>query len=80
MMLSTFIPHEPYSIAGKAIMEIKLKSDSDLAKAHQGKYEGFDINLRRISNEAKSRKSEYDGFGTYLRQISNKAKAKRGDH
>jgi len=45
-------------------MEIELKSDSNLAKAYQGKYEGFDISLRRISNEAKARKGEHDGFGT----------------
>lgn len=56
-------------------MEIELKSESDLAKAYQGKYEGFDINLRRISNEAKARKGEYDGFGTYPRRISQEAKA-----
>lgn len=80
MILQSFIILNPSFGVGSAIMEKKLKSDDDLAKAYQGEYEGFDINLRRISNEAKARKSEYDGFGTYLRRISQEAIAKRGDH
>jgi len=70
----------PSFTAGRTIMEKELKSSSDLAKAYQGEYDGFNINLRRISNEAKARKGEYDGFGTYLRRISQQARAKRGDH
>jgi hypothetical protein len=80
MAWQSFISHNSLTLAGKAIMEIDLKSESDLAKAYQGRYEGFDVNLRRISNEVKARRGEYDGFGVYLRRISKKAKAGRDDH
>jgi hypothetical protein len=80
MMLPTFIIDESLYCRRRAIMEIKLRSEGDLAKAYQGRYNGVDVNLRRISNEVRARRGEYDGFGTYLRQISKKAKASREDH
>jgi hypothetical protein len=80
MVLARLIRLNRYLIKGRTIMEIDLKSVSDLAKAYQGRYEGVDVNLRRISNEAKARRGEYEGFGVYLRRISNEAKARRDDH
>ena len=80
MMLTNFIKDKSLIDNGRAIMEINLKSKSDLAKAYRGRYDGVDINLRRISNEVRARRGEYDGFGTYLRQISKKAKLRREDH
>jgi hypothetical protein len=80
MLLANFITDKPLNYKGRAIMETGLKSESDLAKAYQGRYNGVDVNLRRISNEVRARRGEYDGFGTYLRQISKKARARREDH
>jgi hypothetical protein len=80
MMLAKLIRIDHYFIRGRTITGIELKSESDLAKAYQGRYEGFNINLRRISNEVKARRGEYEGFGTYLRRISNEVKAGRDDH
>jgi hypothetical protein len=42
-------------LKGRKIMEIELESESDLAKAYQGRYEGVNANLERISNEVKAR-------------------------
>jgi hypothetical protein len=80
MILANFITCKSLTDTGRAIMEIDLKSEGDLEKAHQGRYNGFDVNLRRISNEVRARRGEYEGFGTYLRRISKKAKARRNDH
>ena len=80
MTLANFITYNSITNKGRAIMEIDLKSESDLEKAYKGRYYGVDVNLRRISNEAKARRGEYEGFGTYLRRISKKAKARRNAH
>jgi len=80
MMLAKFITDKSLTNKGRAIMKIDLRSEGDLEKAYEGRYDGFDVNLRRISNEVKARRGEYDGFGTYLRQISKKAKARREAH
>ena len=79
-MLANFITDKSSIDNGRAIMEIGLKSEGDLVKAYQGRYDGVDVNLRRISNEVRARRGEYNGFGTYLRQISKRAKARREDH
>ena len=70
----------PSLLRRRALIAMELKSERDLAKAYQGRYEGVDVNLRRISNEVKARRGEYNGFGVYLRRISKKAKAGIGDH
>jgi hypothetical protein len=62
----------------RATINMELKDCSELAKAHQGRYEGDDIYLRRISNEVKARRGEYTGFGRYLRQLNDETKARSG--
>jgi hypothetical protein len=70
----------PINSRGSANLTIEPKSESGLAKAYQGRYEGSDVNLRRISDKVKAGRGEYNGFGVYLWRISNAAKAGRDDY